>query len=300
MITPMQQVVIALRKNGSDAVIAALQDAGVLHLRPIVEGPLKTGQLAGQDADVRREDERLLARLESTLAELGITRGAAAPLPAEAEWAGLIETVALPAADLARERQAVQGDLDAVSAYGSAVHALARLSGGLDRSRRVATLPFVLPAGESAAELQAALQAALPERAVMATEVAGNNRVGLIAVLRSDRDAARAAMSQARVGELRLPGRFDQMPLSDAAAEMDRISREAPVICRAFPSSVTSWAASTGERCLLSATLSKTGLLFMTSGLWPRAGSTAWSCRVTCRLTALPTSMAHWLALATP
>lgn len=70
----MQQVVIAVRKRESDNVITALQDAGVLHLRPIAEGPLSTGNLAGQDAQERREDERLLARAESTIAELGAYR----------------------------------------------------------------------------------------------------------------------------------------------------------------------------------------------------------------------------------
>ena len=81
----MQQVVIATRKRDSEAVITALQDAGVLHLKPLTEGPLNTGSLAGQDAQHRREDERLLARAESTIAELGAYRPAPAPLPAQAE-----------------------------------------------------------------------------------------------------------------------------------------------------------------------------------------------------------------------
>ncbi len=53
MINPMQQVIIAVRKRDSEAVITALQDAGVLHLKPITGGPLNTGSLAGQEKEVQ-------------------------------------------------------------------------------------------------------------------------------------------------------------------------------------------------------------------------------------------------------
>ena len=223
MISPMQQVVIAVRKRDSEAVITALQDAGVLHLKPIAEGPLSTGNLAGQDAYERREDERLLARVESTIAELGTYRPAPAPLPAQGEWDAVIEAAAQPVAGLARQRQELQTDLDVDRTYGDAVRALARMVGTLDRSRRVALLPFLVGPAENLGELDGALREALGERYTLATETVGVNRVGVIATLRDDRDAARAALSKARLGELRLPGRFDAMPLSDAAAELNRV-----------------------------------------------------------------------------
>ncbi|WP_345445487.1 V-type ATP synthase subunit I [Deinococcus caeni] len=225
MINPMQQVVIATRKRDSDAVIAALQNAGVLHLKPITGGPLNTGTLAGTDAQSRREDERLLARVESTLAELGSYRPAPAPLPAETTWADTVEQAALPVAALARQRQEFQADLDAEATYGDAVRALSRLAGGLDRSRRVATVPFLLQPTDNVAELQAALNETLRDRHALATETVGQNRVGLIATLTGDRDAARAALGRVRLGELRLPGRFDRLSLSEAAEQMEQIAR---------------------------------------------------------------------------
>ncbi|UBV42452.1 V-type ATP synthase subunit I [Deinococcus taeanensis] len=225
MINPMQQVVIATRKRDSEAVIAALQDAGVLHLKPITGGPLNTGTLAGADAQHRREDERLLARVESTIAELGSHRPAPSPLPAESRWAEVIEQAAQPVAALARQRQELQADLDAEAAYGDAVRALSRLAGGLDRSRRVALLPFVLQPTDNVADLDAALRADLADRYALATETVGQNRVGLIAVRRSERDLARGALGRVRLGELRLPGRFDSLTLSEAGAEMERVAR---------------------------------------------------------------------------
>ncbi|KQR04634.1 V-type ATP synthase subunit I [Deinococcus sp. Leaf326] len=224
MINPMQQVVIAVRKRDSEAVIAALQDAGVLHLKPIVGGPLNTGSLAGQDAAHRREDERLLARAESTIAELGTYRPAPAPLPAQGEWERVVEQAAQPVSVLARERQEWQADQDAVSAYGDAVRALARMVGNLSGSRRLGLVPFLMQATDNPADLEGALRETLPERYALATEAVGSNRVGVIVTLRGERDAARAALSRVRLGELRLPGRFDRLTLGEAAAEMDAIS----------------------------------------------------------------------------
>ncbi len=219
----MQQVVIATRQRSSEAVITALQDAGVLHLKPITGGPLSTGTLAGGDAQSRREDERLLARAESTIAELGTYRPAPASLPPQEDWERVVEEAAGPVAALARARQELQADLDAEAAYGDAVRTLARLAGGVDRSRRLAVVPFVLQPNDSLAELEAALRGTLEDRYALATDVAGPNRVGLIATLRGDRDAARAALSRVRLGELRLPGRFDGMGLSEAALAFEQI-----------------------------------------------------------------------------
>jgi V/A-type H+-transporting ATPase subunit I len=225
VINPMQQVIIAVRKRDSETVIAALQDAGVLHLKPITGGPLNTGSLAGQDAVARREDERLLARAESTIAELGAYRPAPAPLPAQGEWENVVEAAAVPVGALAKERQLLQADLDAEAAYGPAVRALSRIVGGLDRSRRVSLVPFLLQPTDNVAELDAALQASLKDRYLLATEPVGQNRVGVIATLKGERDAARTALGKVRLGELRLPGRFDNLPLSEAASEMERIQK---------------------------------------------------------------------------
>lgn len=193
----MQQVVIAVRKRESDNVITALQDAGVLHLRPIAEGPLSTGNLAGQDAQERREDERLLARAESTIAELGAYRPAPAPLPAQSEWETVVEGAAQPVSHLAKRRQELQSDLEVDRTYGDAVRALARMVGTLDRSRRVALVPFLIGATENLGELDGALRESLGDRYTVASEVVGANRVGVIATLSADRDAARAALSKA-------------------------------------------------------------------------------------------------------
>lgn len=224
----MQQVVIALRKRDSRAVIEALQDVGVLHLVPVTQGVL-TG--SSQDGDYRREAERLLARAETTIAELGAIRKGQAPLPPEERWAIGLDEVAGPASVLSKQRQALEADLEVQRTYGEAVTALSGMVGGLDRSRRVALLPFLYQKPEELSALQAALRESLDGRFELASQALGSagsasaqgNHVGAVAVLNIDRDAARAALGKARLGEMRLPGRFDGMPLGDVQAELGRL-----------------------------------------------------------------------------
>lgn len=230
MINKMQQVVLVGRKRDNKAIISALQNAGVLHIVPITDGPLSTGSLTGAEAEARRTTERLLARADSTLAELGAYRTTTAPLPPQEEWERVIESAAAPASTLAKRINDLTVDLDTVGTYGGIVRALAGLAGGLDRSRRVALLPFTLSRGEGDASVRAALEADLAGRYALDTTTAetgagGAVTTGLVAVLADDRDRARAALGKARTGELRLPGRFDGLRLSEAAAEMDRLSR---------------------------------------------------------------------------
>nr|WP_045234297.1 V-type ATPase 116kDa subunit family protein [Deinococcus pimensis] len=226
----MQQVVLVGRRRDNKAVIAALQDAGVLHIVPITEGPLSTGSLTGAEAEARRTTERLLARADGTLAELGAYRTTTAPLPDQGEWERVIEAAAAPASTLAKRITDLGVDLDTTGTYGGVVRALANLAGGLDRSRRLALLPFTLGRGESADTVRAALEADLTGRYALDTTTAetgagGVVTTGIVAVLTEDRDRARAALGKARTGELRLPGRFDGLRLSEAAAEMDRLAR---------------------------------------------------------------------------
>ncbi|RTR29921.1 V-type ATP synthase subunit I [Deinococcus radiophilus] len=222
----MQQVVIAMRRRESEAVITALQEAGVVHLRPIEGGPLRSDSAQEQTSEELKEAERLLARVESTIAELGARRPAdlaQASVPPRAEWAERIEAVAVPVAELARERTEVQADVDAASAYAEPVSALAGLVGSLDRSRRVAVIPFVLHAETDLAQVQAALKEALQDRYELAVQNTNTGRVGAVATLVAERDLARSALGRLRLGELRVPGRFEGMPLEQAGAELGQI-----------------------------------------------------------------------------
>ncbi|WP_261663405.1 V-type ATP synthase subunit I [Deinococcus sp. Marseille-Q6407] len=222
----MQQVVIAMRRRESEAVITALQNAGVIHLKPIEGSPLKSDAANEQTSEELRETERLLARVESTIAELGAQRPAEmvhGSVPPRGDWSARIENVATPVAELARERTEVQGDVDVAAAYAEPAAALARLVGPLDRSRRVAVIPFLLHGETDLNEVKASLSEALGDRYELAVESGAAGRVGAVATLAGERDLARTALGRVRLAEMRLPGRFEGIPLEQAASELGQI-----------------------------------------------------------------------------
>ncbi|GMA14065.1 V-type ATP synthase subunit I [Deinococcus metallilatus] len=229
MISPMHQVIVAGRQRDSREIMAALQRAGVLHIVPLSAAGFETGPLGGLAADERRSSERLLARVESTLGELGALRGAPAPLPPEGEWTARVEEVAQPASVLNARETELQSDLDTQTSYGEVVRVLARLAGGVDTSRRLALLTFTVQTPEELSAVEAALREDLGDRSALASDRVNQNTIAAaVAVLRADREKARAALSRARVGELRLPGRFDALPVSEVQAEFERIARANP------------------------------------------------------------------------
>ncbi|AFZ67831.1 archaeal/vacuolar-type H+-ATPase subunit I [Deinococcus peraridilitoris DSM 19664] len=222
----MQQVLIVGRRRDAQTLVTALQDAGVMHVVPLSSGPLASSAVAGGSSDERKTAERLLARAESTIAELGLRRPLGAlPSVGEDEWESAVEVAAAPSAQLARELGDVRADVDAARTYGDVVRALAELASGLDRSRRMAVLPFVLPKNEGVGELERVLRQDLEERFALDTRVVGNVTAGVVVALARERDKARAALGKARIGELRLPGRFEGMPLSQAASELAVVAK---------------------------------------------------------------------------
>lgn len=231
----MQEVLLIGRKAEAQGIVSALQGAGVLHLEPMdlnsvaKEAPeLVGGNAPGADTEQRRSLERLLARTESTLAEIGAQSVGAGSLPPENEWASSVEKIALESNTLATRRGVVESDLQLATSFKGVVTQLANMSDGLEYSKRVALLSFTLDKPETLEALKSTLSAALADRFILETSALGELTVGMVAVKADERDTARAALSKARVGELRLPGRFDGMPLQDAAKELNGIAISGP------------------------------------------------------------------------
>ena len=260
MINPMQQVVVAGRVRDSRAIMQALQAAGVLHIVPVEATPgssFQTGPLGGQAAEERRETERLLARSESTLGVLDIARSAPrAALPAEDGWNTLVDAAATPAAALDEQETVLRSDLDTVRAYGPVVATLARLASGLDESRRIALITLTVERPEELQAADAALRAELKDRYALASQPvsAASGQGGLtavaVAVLSADRERARTALSRARLGELRLPGRFERLPLAQAAQEFTRIGSGSDAALRQVQDQKRQLAAQHGSQLL--------------------------------------------------
>ncbi len=224
----MHQLTLAGRRSDARRLIAAMQQAGVVHVTPVQAENLQVGALSGAEAETRKRFERLLARTEGALGELGGNYAPAA-LPPEEDWETAVEAAAQPVADLSAQRAALDNDLGVAQTFGDVAARLAELSGGLERSPRLAVLPFTLDANASLGELESALRADLADRWALDTAPVNQTlRAGVLVVKASERAAGRTALSRARIGELRLPGRFDGLPLGEAAAQLGTLRSSAP------------------------------------------------------------------------
>lgn len=234
----MQQVLIVGARSEGNALIRALQGAGVLHIRPLddsaLEGHFQTGGLGAEQAEGRRTTERLLARVDSTLAELRAQQPdlRAGALPHPHDWEAAVEAAAQPTAELSRRAGEVQSDRDAAAAYREVLATLATLTGGLETSRRVSVVPFTaVPDRRRAAEFDpaAVFAAELGDEFSLSTHTLPSGTVvGAVAVPPAARDRVRAALTRLGAGELRVPGRFEGMPFAQAAEQMAQIQERGP------------------------------------------------------------------------
>ncbi|HWG85111.1 MAG TPA: V-type ATPase 116kDa subunit family protein, partial [Deinococcales bacterium] len=229
MIADMAQVLIVGRKRDSLEVVRALQDVGVVQIDPLDSAELERSALAGADAERRAVLERQLARVESILAALGNPQVAPAPtrLKSISDLGSYLEEVGHRADVLVRERAELESELATTGTYRQVARAAAELAGNLDRSERVAVLAFTADA-EDLTALRAALDANLGAPYEIGTRQAGAVTTGVLAVRRRDEAAARALLGRAGVSELRLGGRFANLPYSSAALLIEERSRTGP------------------------------------------------------------------------
>ncbi|MFX6383782.1 hypothetical protein ABTG25_19890, partial [Acinetobacter baumannii] len=69
---------------------------------------------------------------------------------------------------------------------------------------------------------------ALEDRFILASESYSKGVAGLLVVHRKDLEAAKAALSRAGVAELRLPGNYGDLPLSEATRRLKERAEAAP------------------------------------------------------------------------
>ncbi len=220
----MREVVIAGRRRDAKRLIAALQEAGVVHLRPIpAEGPVRSGVLDPEDAERKRRLERLLARVDSTLGELAPLPTASEEPPTPERWEDYVEEAAQAVQRVSAERSALRSDLEAATSYGKAAGVIAALSHGLDRSPRLAALAVVVDDAAALSALEAGLAKALPSRYLVAQAPLADRQLALILTMRADREAARGVLLQLRTGELRLPTSLEELGWSEAAKRFSEL-----------------------------------------------------------------------------
>ncbi len=228
MITPMDQLLLVGRKPIANDVLVSLQSLGAVHvdrLEPTEEG-LEPFALSAEQRRRKQVWDRVVGRSEALLEVLGVdtdTPGTGkGDLPADVDGvAERVDAVGDQVDALLAERVEAEEELAIVRQYLPLFRDLAPTLAQLETSRWLEGAATTIPATGLDA-LRGALETELEGRYTLTTTPAGKKDVTVVvAALRSDAAALRAAFTRAGAGELQLPDRYRSLGTAKAVHVME-------------------------------------------------------------------------------
>lgn len=230
MIAPMEKLIVAGPKRLARELLSELQKAGVVHIDPLRPDELSEYRLSpAEEAELRRW-ETVASQAEQSLnvAGLAVTAGSKQFGGSLEEAEATIRPLANRAEILGKERAALEEEIQTIELFGKVADRLAALVQGLDQSPRLAVIPFLVSKQEELEGVRAALQQAMADRFVLDAEALDNQVAAAVVVKRSELETARSTLSRLGLAELRFPGVYGSLLLSQAAARMKERAKLAP------------------------------------------------------------------------
>lgn len=234
MITPMDQLLLVGRKPVANDVLVSLQSLGVVHvdrLDPTDEG-LARFALSAEDQRRKQVWDRIVARAATLMEVLRVDPGAPGTgkgdLPADVDGvAERVDAVGDQVDALLAEQAEAKEELALVDQYLPLFRDLAPTLAQLETSRWLEGVATIVPAAEFD-RLRASLEAALDGKLGLATRPRGRDVVVVVAALRSEAGALRAALGKVGAGELQLPDRYRAMGVAKAVHMMEERKQALP------------------------------------------------------------------------
>lgn len=229
MIAPMEKLIVAGPKRRVHELLGELQRIGVVQIDALRTDELPEYAYTPEEEDAAKRWQRVVQGAEHALALLGSAPEPARPFQGELAAAESELEPLLHRADvLTSEAEKLREEIELIDLYQQPVETLAEMAQGLDQSRWLAVLPFLLEKDSELELAHAALNEVLEERYVLAHKALEGRHAVLVVVLQSDLETARAALSRKGIGELRLTGPFAGLSLSAARARMRERAKLAP------------------------------------------------------------------------
>ncbi len=226
----MEKLIVAGPKRLARELLTELQKAGVVHIDPLRPEELGEYRLSVAEETEMRRWESVAAQAEQALGVMGTPANASQkPIVGSLEEAEQnLKPVASRAEVLGKERAALEEEIQTIELYGKAADKLSGLAYKLDQSPRVAVIPFLVSKAEELEPVRAALQKDLPERFLLESDALDNQVASVLVVKKSDLETARSALSRLGLAELRFPGAYSTLSLTEAAARMKQRAKVAP------------------------------------------------------------------------
>jgi V/A-type H+/Na+-transporting ATPase subunit I len=251
----MDQLLVVGRKPVAHDVLVSLQSLGVVQVDTMPEqGEEGLTRFAPSDEDSGRKAtwDRIVSRSGALLAVLGVPAHAPATgkgdLPADADGiAERVDAIGDQIDHLLAERGEAADELATVEAYLPLFRDLAPTLAELEASRYLHA-SAVLVGSDGAKRLEETLREELEGRVAFERRPRGTQVAMVVAVLKRDAAALRAALARAGIGELTLPDRYRDLGIAKAVHVMEERQQSLPKRLSAIEDEVRKLALQHGPR----------------------------------------------------
>ena len=226
----MEKLFIVGPKKLAPTILLDLQRAGVVQIDPLRTEEIREYRFNHDEETLVRRWDGVAASADHALKLLGLEPDRSAkPYAEELEGAEAAASAReRQASVLVEKRQQLRDEIGLIHQYEEIISVLAEAAQGLDDSRRLAVLPFLLERSTDPIPLEQELESTLGDRFLLTGKLVGSKVAAILVVLRKDVVTARGLLSHQGLAELPRPGEYARMNLKTMASRLSERSRLAP------------------------------------------------------------------------
>ena len=230
MIARMEKLYIVGAKKWAPTVLYKLQQAGVVQIDALPQDRLRAYQLAADEESRLRQWEAVAIAADHAAGLLGAEFDVMAKT-----FQGDLEEARVRAASfekqaaaLVEKREKLTDELQLTDQYRQVVVLLAESLHGLDKSPRLAVIPFLVERPEDLARSREELTTTLAERYLLVSITIGRLIAAVIITLKREAEEARGILAHEGLRELPRVGEYARMDLDAMAARLMERSLAVP------------------------------------------------------------------------
>jgi V/A-type H+/Na+-transporting ATPase subunit I len=230
VIARMEKLYIAGPRSLVPKVLAELQRLGVVQVDELPTDQIGRYRLGEEDEARLRKWESVAMSADHAAGLLGLELEAAVePFPDDLSEAGdSAAYIEKRAADLVEKRERLRDELQLIDQYKEVVTLLAEAIQDLDRSTRLAVMPFLVEKTEGLKSSKGELAEALDDRFVLAEWEVRGIIAAVVISLKRDADQARGILAHGGLRELPRTAEYPGLDLKTMAERLAERSQQAP------------------------------------------------------------------------
>jgi V/A-type H+-transporting ATPase subunit I len=226
----MEKLFMVGPKRLAPAILLDLQRAGVVQIDPLRTEEIRGYRLSQDEEVLLRRWDVVATSADHALKLLGLeTDPSVQPFASTLEEAeAAVSPCELRAAAVVEKRERLRDEIGLIGQYRDIMEALAEIGQGLDETRWLTVLAFVLERRIHPIPLEQELASALGDRFLLAGKPVGSKMAAVVVILKRDAEEARGVLSHQGLAELPRTGEYARMSLKTMASRLRERSQLAP------------------------------------------------------------------------